>query len=485
MTQTLEYRITWNDVEKRAQERPKIALVVDDEADQRGLISNALSEMDTFFGNESYSNTITTFELGIMAEETVLENAIFVAGTHEAGLHAAMKFAEAGAAPTLLVYDINIMGNSNPMNGLEAALDVVALTGGTAPVVFFTAYDAKDFAGFESAGNGNGVFYLVQKAEGTEILKQVVREAQYYADVVAVLGQVKKEKEVYLALIKREVAEALQSAIKGKDIELIAGDLRVICSKIGMYSTFNADSIYEEMRGALAVVETVEMSSNNHLLTDVITEQSAIDKKIKGVCNGIKDVEVALETQKYGLVQSLVERVVSGAQDDDNFYDLMDPNWGTDGKITVLGRYVLEEVIRRAPGGVNIKEGTYNIGAMSYNMKPIEQVIRGLQMLIVAGERALREAGAKTADQNIQVDVEAYELKGNRLSFSLSFEGNGKTAQAVKREFEAQVGYKELAPKLFRMPYQGTDFVPQIEPTYHGTSTSLIIKVELDQAKLV
>ena len=484
MTETLEYKISWNDIVGRAQERAKIALAVDDEADQRDLVSSALAEMDTFFGNDQYASTVTTFDLGIMAEQTPVELGVFVASTHEAGLHAAMKFAEAGAAPTLLVYDINIMGSNNPMNGIEAALDVVALTGGTAPVVFFTAYNPRDFAGFESAGKSTGVFYVVQKGEGTERLKEVVREAQYCADIKAVLAEVRAEKELYLAKL-RQVGEEMNAQLQGKAPEDAAEELRRICDRVGVYDTFLATDMRDYMTETLTVLEGVEMSSDTDQLGNVDVEHSGIDQKISEVQRTIGIIREVLDSGAYERIENLVGYLTESASDSGcAFYDMMQPDWETNGKAMVTGAYVFEELESRTPGGISIRKGEYGIERTSYDSTAIEHVLRGVQMLIVAGERALRQAEVKSASEERVVTIDAFETRED-LHLRLYFEGDGTRAQEVRREMEEQIAYKELAPKLFRMPYGIEGIKPVIEAACGTSEYGLIIRVQLRQKELV
>src|SRR3989338_557138 len=447
MSENIEYIVTWADVERRAQERPKIVLAVDDEPDQRDLVSSALQEMDTFWGSEAYFNALTQFEIGIMAEQTPTELAIFVASTHEAGLHAALRLTEAGAAPTILAYDINIMGD-NKMNGIEAALDVVALTGGNAPVVFVTAYDAKDFSGFKNAGNSTGAFYIVQKSEGSEKVKTVVREAQYCADVRVVLNEIKEEKERYLARLTTEVGIALQTAIKGKsnaEIDMIGRDLEAICDKAGTYQTFRPVQIYESMQETLDVLDRVKISSSVHPLGNTDEEQNGIDQQIMALKDRIHQVKTALETHQYHIIPTLVENVIGRASADASFYDMMRSDWGNEkGNIMVMGGYVLERVAEKAPGGVAVREGDSNIAEMSYSQKQVERVVTGLQMLLVAGERALREVGAKDAGEDVDVTVDVTSTD-NKLYVVLNYNLSRIVTDtaAMKRELEDQLRSEE------------------------------------------
>jgi CheY-like chemotaxis protein len=485
MSENIEYKITWEDIERRAQQRPKIALAVDDEADQRELVSTALQEMDTFFGNDAYFAVLTQFGIGVMAEQTPNDLGIFVASTHEAGLHAALTFAEAGAAPTILAYDINIMGDRK-MNGVEAALDVVALSGGKAPVVFFTAYNAAEYSGFKNTESGDGIYYIVQKSEGTERLKIVIREAQYCADVRVVLDEVRIEKEHYLARLTKEVEEALKTALTAEnDVDMISRDLEAICDRMGDYETFAANKIHDYMHDALAIVETVKTSSTVHPLGEVAVEQTTIDQKIEAKRQGITAIKDALEAQQYDRVAGLVERLSERATADTWFYEMLKPDWGKEqGTVIVLGDYVLERLEERVPGGVVIKRGESNIEDLGYRETQVEQVIRGVQMLLVAGERALREVGLKGANEDVEVTVDAMSTDDNlSLTLRYNIRRTASDTKGMRNELEAQLGFNTLGQRLLEMAYVAEAVKPRIEATYNPNSLS--IKVELSEGPLM
>jgi hypothetical protein len=105
-------------------------------------------------------------------------------------------------------------------------------------------------------------------------------------------------------------------------------------------------------------------------------------------------------------------------------------------------------------------------------------------MLLVAGERALREVGLKGANEDVEVTVDAMSTDDNlSLTLRYNIRRTASDTKGMRNELEAQLGFNTLGQRLLEMAYVAEAVKPRIEATYNPNSLS--IKVELSEGPLM